>query len=174
MQVSGQLKFPAMDTADGAEGRELAKRFGAQFVETSAKNRLNVDECFHTLVRTIRRYQKVSPRPPLVRLHLAHVAGLGASSCQRTPRADRNGRCRSPAERKARPGGQGVLRGMCGTLARPLAFGVLLSGIEPLTFMTVDGLREDARDNLCIETKEGSLSFVACGHCATQSRVYTS
>ncbi|RXK38308.1 Ras-like protein 1 [Tremella mesenterica] len=47
-----------------SEGRELAKRFGAAFVETSAKNRLNVDEAFHSLVRTIRRYQKDSGPVP--------------------------------------------------------------------------------------------------------------
>lgn len=41
------------------EGRELAKHFGSRFIETSAKQRLNVDEAFHELVREIRRYNKV-------------------------------------------------------------------------------------------------------------------
>ncbi|POY72638.1 putative Small monomeric GTPase [Rhodotorula taiwanensis] len=40
------------------EGRELAKHFGSRFIETSAKQRLNVDEAFHELVREIRRYNK--------------------------------------------------------------------------------------------------------------------
>jgi GTPase KRas protein len=44
-----------------AEGRDLAKRFNAQCIETSAKQRVNVDEAFIAVVRAIRRYQKVSP-----------------------------------------------------------------------------------------------------------------
>ena len=42
------------------EGRNLAKSLGCEFIETSAKNRVNVDEAFYTLVRTIRRFN-VSP-----------------------------------------------------------------------------------------------------------------
>lgn len=42
------------------EGRDLAKRFNAQCIETSAKQRVNVDEAFIAVVRAIRRYQKVS------------------------------------------------------------------------------------------------------------------
>lgn len=41
-----------------AEGRELAKHFGCRFIETSAKQRINVDEAFSNLVREIRRYNK--------------------------------------------------------------------------------------------------------------------
>jgi hypothetical protein len=33
------------------EGRELAKSFGVPFFESSAKNRINVEEAFHELVR---------------------------------------------------------------------------------------------------------------------------
>ncbi|GAA5821241.1 hypothetical protein JCM11251_004527 [Rhodosporidiobolus azoricus] len=40
------------------EGRDLAKHFGCQFIETSAKQRLNVDEAFFNLVREIRKYNK--------------------------------------------------------------------------------------------------------------------
>lgn len=40
------------------EGRELAKQFGCRFIETSAKQRLNVDEAFSNLVREIRKYNK--------------------------------------------------------------------------------------------------------------------
>lgn len=49
-----------------AEGRDLAKHFNTKFIETSAKQRINVDEAFSNLVREIRRYNKVrrrSPRP---------------------------------------------------------------------------------------------------------------
>ncbi|CAG8613239.1 3160_t:CDS:2, partial [Cetraspora pellucida] len=42
----------------GQEGRELAKNFNCRFIETSAKQRINVDEAFYNLVREIRRYNK--------------------------------------------------------------------------------------------------------------------
>ena len=41
------------------EGRDLAKHFGCKFIETSAKQRINVDEAFSNLVREIRKYNKV-------------------------------------------------------------------------------------------------------------------
>ena len=50
-----------------AEGRDLAKHFGCKFIETSAKQRINVDEAFCHLVRDIRKYHKVgafSSSPP--------------------------------------------------------------------------------------------------------------
>jgi hypothetical protein len=40
------------------EGKELAKTFGCKFLETSAKNKINVDEAFHDLVREIRRHSR--------------------------------------------------------------------------------------------------------------------
>ncbi|KAG2200831.1 ras-like protein 1 [Mucor mucedo] len=40
------------------EGRDLAQHYGCQFVESSAKERVNVDEAFHEVVRDIRRYNK--------------------------------------------------------------------------------------------------------------------
>ncbi|KAA1067959.1 Ras GTPase [Puccinia graminis f. sp. tritici] len=40
------------------EGRELARHFGCRFIETSAKQRINVDEAFSSLVKEIRRYNK--------------------------------------------------------------------------------------------------------------------
>jgi GTPase KRas len=52
------------------EGRALAASFGCKFIETSAKNRTNVDEAFYGLVREIRRFNVPSPvgysdrRPP--------------------------------------------------------------------------------------------------------------
>jgi len=39
-----------------AEGSALAQSFGIKFLEVSAKNRINVDETFHSLVREMRRY----------------------------------------------------------------------------------------------------------------------
>ena len=41
------------------EGRDLAKYFNCKFIETSAKQRINVDEAFSNLVREIRRFNKV-------------------------------------------------------------------------------------------------------------------
>jgi len=38
------------------EGAELAKQLGCQFIETSAKNRINVEQAFYDLVRAIRRF----------------------------------------------------------------------------------------------------------------------
>jgi GTPase KRas protein len=42
-----------------AEGIELARHFGAVCIETSAKQRIMVDEVFMELVRAIRKYNKV-------------------------------------------------------------------------------------------------------------------
>ena len=42
------------------EGRDLAKHLGCRFIETSAKQRINVDEAFSNLVREIRKYNKVA------------------------------------------------------------------------------------------------------------------
>lgn len=47
------------------EGRDLAKRFGAQCIETSAKQRVNVDDAFVGVVRAIRKSQKEEPNSPL-------------------------------------------------------------------------------------------------------------
>ncbi|KDE06001.1 Ras-like protein [Microbotryum lychnidis-dioicae p1A1 Lamole] len=43
---------------DSQEGRDLAKQVGCRFIETSAKQRLNVEEAFSNLVREIRKYNK--------------------------------------------------------------------------------------------------------------------
>ncbi|KAK5165541.1 RAS1 protein [Saxophila tyrrhenica] len=40
------------------EGRQLAASFGCDFIETSAKNRINVDNAFFDIVREIRKYNK--------------------------------------------------------------------------------------------------------------------
>ncbi|KAH7088659.1 ras-like protein [Auriculariales sp. MPI-PUGE-AT-0066] len=44
---------------DRNEGRELARRLRCGLIETSAKQRINVDEAFYTLVREIRRHDRM-------------------------------------------------------------------------------------------------------------------
>jgi len=38
-----------------SEGADLARSFGCKFLESSAKSRINVEECFFELVREIRK-----------------------------------------------------------------------------------------------------------------------
>ena len=40
------------------EGARLAQKFNCPFIETSAKNRTNVEQSFYDLVREIRRYNR--------------------------------------------------------------------------------------------------------------------
>lgn len=46
-----------------AEGEQLARQFGCKFIETSAKQRINVDNAFYDLVREIRRYNREMQGP---------------------------------------------------------------------------------------------------------------
>ncbi|KAJ7220057.1 ras family-domain-containing protein [Mycena pura] len=76
LRVKDQDSFPVIVVANKCdleyerqvgmnEGRDLAKHFGCKFIETSAKQRINVDEAFTNLVREIRRFNKeqASGRP---------------------------------------------------------------------------------------------------------------
>ncbi|KAF8624508.1 hypothetical protein AX15_005824 [Amanita polypyramis BW_CC] len=69
LRVKDQDSFPVIVVANKCdleyerqvgmnEGRDLAKHFGCKFIETSAKQRINVDEAFTNLVREIRKYNK--------------------------------------------------------------------------------------------------------------------
>ncbi|KAF7424284.1 Ras GTPase [Pleurotus ostreatus] len=69
LRVKDQDSFPVIVVANKCdleyerqvgmnEGRDLAKHFGCKFIETSAKQRINVDEAFCNLVREIRKYNK--------------------------------------------------------------------------------------------------------------------
>lgn len=58
------------------EGRDLAKQFGCQYLETSAKMRINVDEVFYTVVREIRRFNKEELSP-----EADHDVTDGADKC---------------------------------------------------------------------------------------------
>ena len=84
LRVKDKDTFPVIVVANKAdleyerqvgmnEGRDLAKHFNCGFIETSAKQRINVDEAFSSIVREIRRYNKLQQgiRP---------TAGSGPSS----------------------------------------------------------------------------------------------
>ena len=45
------------------EGQNLAKQLKIPYIECSAKIRMNVDQCFHELVRIVRKFQEAE-RPP--------------------------------------------------------------------------------------------------------------
>jgi len=51
-----------------SQGQELASKLGAKFLETSAKDRLNVDQMFIELTRTLKKSIYLSPNPDKVRL----------------------------------------------------------------------------------------------------------
>jgi len=69
LRVKDENSFPMIlignkcDLADErqvetAEGADMAKRWGCSFFETSAKTRINIEECFEQLVREMRHRQK--------------------------------------------------------------------------------------------------------------------
>ena len=45
------------------EGEALAKQFNCPFFEASAKDHINVDECFRELVREVRKKRSTTPPP---------------------------------------------------------------------------------------------------------------
>ncbi|KAL7753825.1 RAS1 protein [Sorochytrium milnesiophthora] len=47
-------------TVSQQDGRDLSRQFQCKFIETSAKQKINVDEAFYNLVREIRRFNKES------------------------------------------------------------------------------------------------------------------
>lgn len=54
MLVGNKSDLGHMREVEEREGKDLAKTFGAQFKETSAKTRLGVEEAFYDLVRAVR------------------------------------------------------------------------------------------------------------------------
>ncbi|KXJ09448.1 Ras-like protein RAS2 [Exaiptasia diaphana] len=51
-------------TVSTAEGQELARQLKISYLETSAKQRTNVDQAFHDLVRDIRQFTVATEAPP--------------------------------------------------------------------------------------------------------------
>ena len=58
-----------------SEGLALANQWGVPFFETSAKDRINIEECFFELVRHCPR------RGPEYRLVVVGGGGVGKSAC---------------------------------------------------------------------------------------------
>ncbi|CAO3667777.1 hypothetical protein G6F56_002677 [Rhizopus delemar] len=56
--VGNKCDLEAERQVSSHEGKDLAKNFGCQFIETSAKQKINVDESFFEVVKDIRRYNK--------------------------------------------------------------------------------------------------------------------
>ncbi|KAI7862744.1 ras-like protein 1 [Spinellus fusiger] len=72
-RVKDQASFPMVLAANKCdleserqvsteEGHDLAKLFGSHFIETSAKQRIHVDDAFYDVVRDIRRFHKEQAR----------------------------------------------------------------------------------------------------------------
>ncbi|KAH7912912.1 ras family-domain-containing protein [Hygrophoropsis aurantiaca] len=88
LRVKDQKSFPIIIVANKCDleyerrvgvndGRDLARHFGCKSIETSAKDRINVDEAFSTLVREIRKFnkQRQTGRP---RMTMTNSGGPGA------------------------------------------------------------------------------------------------
>ncbi|KAI9025888.1 ras-like protein 1 [Phycomyces nitens] len=56
--VANKCDLEADRQVSTKEGQDLAKSFGSRFIETSAKQRIHVDEAFFEVVRDIRRFNK--------------------------------------------------------------------------------------------------------------------
>ncbi|KZT58132.1 ras-domain-containing protein [Calocera cornea HHB12733] len=83
------------------EGRDLARHLGAQFVESSAKQRINVDEAFTALVREIRKFQR--PVPPPQPKATMNIFSTGGSQVP-TPRLASGSRREEMDEKPHEPG----------------------------------------------------------------------
>merc|ERR1712000_752910 len=56
--VGNKCDLESQRAVTSMEAREFALSIGAAYIETSARTRMNVDECFHQLVREIRRAER--------------------------------------------------------------------------------------------------------------------
>lgn len=63
MLVGNKADLEAERHISRQEGEALARRLHLPYVECSAKNRMNVDEAFHDLVRLIRKFQQQERQP---------------------------------------------------------------------------------------------------------------
>ena len=51
-----------MGSVDMEQARDVAKKYGITFIDTSANTRMNVDEAFYTLVREIKKHKESQGR----------------------------------------------------------------------------------------------------------------
>ena len=102
---------------DLAEGSNLAKQFGAVCIETSAKQRINVDEVFMELVRAIRRYNKVRSSYSLTSLRITtYCSSLHTGNISAAERNDGSYDARRSSRQWERPNEGGEVES--GRLAR--------------------------------------------------------
>jgi len=96
------------------EGRELARHFGAQFVESSAKQRINVDEAFTALVREIRKFQRpAAPPPQAPKSSLGIFSTAPGNGQSTTPRMASTGRGQYDFTEEEKPREPGCCGGGC-------------------------------------------------------------
>ncbi|KAK9457105.1 ras family-domain-containing protein [Dipodascopsis uninucleata] len=75
-------------------GRKLAQDYQCSFIETSAKQRINVDEAFYNLVREIRRYNRdQSPGGPTSAITDNNTVSQGQYNNQSIERKGSSGGC---------------------------------------------------------------------------------
>ncbi|ORX92804.1 ras-domain-containing protein [Basidiobolus meristosporus CBS 931.73] len=58
--VANKCDLESERQVSSQEGKDLARQFGCPFIETSAKQRINVDEAFYDIVREIRKFNRES------------------------------------------------------------------------------------------------------------------
>ncbi|DAZ92390.1 TPA: hypothetical protein N0F65_003773 [Lagenidium giganteum] len=56
--VGNKCDLESQRQVSAQEGRELARRWGCAFMETSAKERIQNEECFYQVVREIRKLER--------------------------------------------------------------------------------------------------------------------
>eukprot|EP00300_Choanocystis_sp_HF-7_P008753 c16087_g1_i2.p1 GENE.c16087_g1_i2~~c16087_g1_i2.p1 ORF type:complete len:189 (+),score=32.04 c16087_g1_i2:60-626(+) len=59
--VGNKCDLEAERAVQWAEGKELADQWGCRFMESSAKEKINHEECFFEVVRAIRRMEAAQP-----------------------------------------------------------------------------------------------------------------
>lgn len=116
-----------------AEGQELARTFESQFIETSAKNRVNVDDAFHQLVREIRKYNRVSDRAPSLLSECADTDALPPTPTRKTRLGDREAQrpvkpavCSNSSRRRTRTLAGAARAALCSKLSHLAPFPTLL------------------------------------------------
>ncbi|ORX77682.1 ras-domain-containing protein [Basidiobolus meristosporus CBS 931.73] len=58
--VANKCDLESERQVSSQEGKDLARQFNCPFIETSAKQRINVDEAFYNIVREIRKFNRDS------------------------------------------------------------------------------------------------------------------